>query len=170
MGKNALMKYFTILIFFLLLFFTLLNAQVSTFRNINNGDGLLDWQANCFLKDQKGFVWIGGNYSVNQFDGRHIKQYVFPENISRVNALEASKKGDIYAATSNGLFKKESNKTSFSRIYPKHINSNVLSLYIDSVNTMYVGTPIGLAIVSPDSVVYIQIENKDFPFNKVIEI
>jgi signal transduction histidine kinase/ligand-binding sensor domain-containing protein/DNA-binding response OmpR family regulator len=45
------------------------------FRKLDVNDGLSHNQASCFLKDQKGFLWIGTNSGLNRFDGYTIKTF-----------------------------------------------------------------------------------------------
>src|SRR5688500_11475993 len=65
----------------LLLFATGFNtvfAQTTNFqfRRLDVNGGLSSNQVNCFLKDQKGFLWIGTSAGLNRFDGYTIKIFI----------------------------------------------------------------------------------------------
>ena len=46
------------------------------FRRLDVNGGLSSNQVNCFLKDQKGFLWIGTSAGLNRFDGYTIKIFI----------------------------------------------------------------------------------------------
>src|SRR5688572_16460426 len=63
------------------LFVTLGNnvfAQTTNFqfRRLDVKNGLSHNEATSFLKDRKGFLWIGTVYGLNRFDGYAIKQFL----------------------------------------------------------------------------------------------
>lgn len=45
------------------------------FRRIDTRNGLSNSQANCVLKDSRGYVWIGTQFGLNRFDGFRIRSY-----------------------------------------------------------------------------------------------
>ncbi|MGN1228673.1 MAG: two-component regulator propeller domain-containing protein [Prevotella sp.] len=60
-------------------FFTLttmaVNLSEMKFRRIDTRNGLSNSQANCVLKDSRGYVWIGTQYGLNRFDGFRVRSF-----------------------------------------------------------------------------------------------
>lgn len=50
--------------------------QQYKFSHISIDDGLSDSRAKCFLKDQKGFIWIGTLFGLNRYDGYALKTLI----------------------------------------------------------------------------------------------
>lgn len=161
-------KYILSLIFYLFVILTV-SAQIGTFRNINSG-GIVDFQANCFHKDSKGFIWTGGSYKIQRFDGQNFVIYDIPEGVRKVNTLNESNTGIIYAGTSNGILTLNDSEKVFNLILPEQLSQNVYSLYIDSLNVVYAGTESGLAMITDGVLETIKIQNENFPFNQVLSI
>jgi len=145
-----------------------LNAQIETFRNVNNGDGLIDWQINSFYKDNEGFLWAGGTNLVQRFDGRYVRLYKFPDEISKVNAIAQSKAGLFYVATSNGLYTINQNDQQANRVFSSQIKSTVFAIYIDNKDNIYLGTENGLSIISGAEIKSFKIQNKPLSDDKIL--
>ena len=45
------------------------------FRRIDTRHGLSNSQANCVLKDSRGYVWIGTQFGLNRFDGFRVADW-----------------------------------------------------------------------------------------------
>jgi ligand-binding sensor domain-containing protein/AraC-like DNA-binding protein len=163
-------KYSILTILFLYLISSASNAQIGSFRNVNNGDGLIDWQINCFFKDAEGFIWTGGTFLVQRFDGRYIKTYKLSKEATKIFAINETHDGVIYVATSNGLYTKQRNSSTLNLVYSTQITKNVFSILIDKKDNIYVGTQDGLAIISQGKLKSIQTQNTTFPFNQVLSI
>jgi len=163
-------KHYLLSLLFLCLIFSTLKAQVGSFRNINSGDGLHEWQINCLFKDAEGFIWSGATHLVQRFDGHYFKTYMLPEEVARINAFGESKEGIIYVGASNGLYKINQNSPDIVSVLPSNIAVNVLSLSIDPKNNIYVGTQNGLIIISGEKQKSVQLESAVFPFNQVLSI
>ncbi|HTJ47838.1 MAG TPA: two-component regulator propeller domain-containing protein [Cyclobacteriaceae bacterium] len=67
----------TFLVFFIVLFCKSLFAQPEyyKFAHLDINGGLSHNQVRCFLKDQKGFLWIGTEVGLNRFDGYTVRKY-----------------------------------------------------------------------------------------------
>lgn len=157
-------------ILFLFLIFSPLKAQIGSFRNIVSIDGLLEWQINSLFKDSNGFLWSGASHLVQRFDGRYFKTYGLPDGVNKINVICEDTDGVMYIGTSNGLFKINQNYSEATPVYPSQITKNVLSLFIDRKNKVYVGLQNGLVIISGDKLKSVQLETSVFPFNQVLSI
>ena len=51
------------------------NLSELKFRRIDTRNGLSNSQANCVLKDSRGYVWIGTQYGLNRFDGFRVRSF-----------------------------------------------------------------------------------------------
>lgn len=79
------------------------------FRQLNVNDGLSHNQVTCFLKDRRGFLWIGTASGLNRFDGYSLDIYrndsqdstSLPDN-SILNLFEAPD-GSMGVITADGL-------------------------------------------------------------------
>lgn len=163
-------RYRLLSILFLFLVFSALKAQVGTFRNINSGDGLNEWQINCFFKDTEGFIWSGASHLVQRFDGRYFKTYRLPDGVNKINVIGESKDGVVYIGASNGLYKINKNNSEIVRVLPSQITANVISLYVDQKNNIYVGAQNGLIIITGEKHKTVQLESSTFPFNQILSI
>lgn len=103
------MKQLFSLVFFLLPF--LLKGQSSDFyfHHIRDINGLSYNIVNCFLKDSRGFLWIGTYNGLNRYDGAHIR--IFRKEKTRnslpnntVHDLAEDRQGNIWGGTESGIF------------------------------------------------------------------
>ena len=85
---------------FALIFFTLTttadNLSELKFRRIDTRNGLSNSQANCVLKDSRGYVWIGTQYGLNRFDGFRVRS--FYSKTSANKSLRFDFYDDLYEA------------------------------------------------------------------------
>lgn len=156
-----------------LLFFGIISlgskAQIGAFRNIVE-DGIVDFQVNCFHKDSKGYIWTGGTFMVQRFDGKFVKPYKVPENINKINAIAETPDGDLYFATSQGLLLLHPNSDHLQAFLPEKISDNCLTINATHDHTIYVGTPSGLTIIKDNTIKSLSISTPAFPYDKVIDI
>ncbi|MBN2524423.1 MAG: response regulator [Bacteroidales bacterium] len=71
-------KYLVFVLFVIQLFSTCsLHAQENKymFSSFDKSDGLSNNNINCFLRDSKGFIWIGTSDGLNRFDGYSFKLF-----------------------------------------------------------------------------------------------
>lgn len=147
-------------------------ADQTIFRNYQNGEGLLDPQVNCIIKDSKGFIWIGTRNTIQRFDGTKSLCYNFPDNAAgTVHAILENGNNEKWIGTNSGLWKLNNETYVLEKIY-KEINFPVLDLarLIDNDN-IYIGTSNGLYIATPEGEVkHIPITNDVSPLNQIIDI
>lgn len=87
-------------------------SQTSDFRfeNITEKNGLSYNIVNCFLKDSKGFLWIGTYDGLNRYDGNHFYIYKQSKDTqslihNTVHGLSEARNGDIWGCTDDGIFR-----------------------------------------------------------------
>src|SRR4051812_31036682 len=79
------------------------------FRHLDVNDGLSHNQVTSFLKDRKGFLWVGTNSGLNRFDGYAFKTYMSdtenPFSISNnfIGSLAEAPDGKLCVFTGAGL-------------------------------------------------------------------
>lgn len=120
-------------------------ADQTIFRNYQNGEGLIDPQVNCIIKDSKGFIWVGTRNTIQRFDGTKSLCYTFPDSsVEKVHTLlEKGNKG-MWIGTNKGLWKLNEETHVLERIY-KEINFPVADL-VRVDDDIYIGTSNGLYI------------------------
>ncbi len=67
-------KYLSIFIFLVCFLQTKANIQYS-FLRIDNMDGLVNNHVTCFLKDSRGFIWVGTSAGLSRYDGSEFVNY-----------------------------------------------------------------------------------------------
>jgi ligand-binding sensor domain-containing protein/two-component sensor histidine kinase len=88
--------------------FVVAQKPVFYFNQTNTGNGLSNNKVNCFLQDQRGFVWIGTDDGLNRYDGLHFT--IFRNKPSDTSSLSGNiitdlvedKQGIIWIATADG--------------------------------------------------------------------
>jgi len=91
------------------------------FTRLNAEDGLSHNRVTSFLKDSKGFMWIGTISGLNRFDGYNFKVFHFDpaDTTSLINNSVTSvfegPEGELWVTTSEGLVIYHPSKESFSR-------------------------------------------------------
>ena len=95
-------------------------------------DGLSQVTINDLIQDKDGFVWIGTQDGLNQFDGKEFRHFTYnPKDSSSIHGNHISRlfedsKGRIWiGSVGNGIGFFEKNKEKFSRVKLIHsVNSN----------------------------------------------
>ncbi len=105
-------KYLVFVLFVIQLFSTcILHAQGNKymFSSFDKRDGLSNNNINCFLRDSKGFVWIGTSDGLNRFDGYSFKLFNYdpddPSTIrnSLINYLAEDYRNNIWIGAGDYL-------------------------------------------------------------------
>lgn len=154
--KSNIIEYIRMTVICLLCIFTLFNQEISAyetrhisnyiFRNIQNGDGLIDPQINSIIKDSDGFIWVGTPSNVQRFDGTQIVCYDFPYNQkSVVNTLIQCHEGSILVGCNNGLWSVDINTRELVRFAPE-MRKPVYSLVVKD-KRVYMATSDGVYAV-----------------------
>jgi len=102
-----------LLLILLLLLFILPPASAQennfVFSQIKERDGLSDNTINCFLKDNRGIMWIGTFNGLNRYDGSNFLSYKKRKGVNSVvnefvHSLCEDQNGNIWGGTANGVF------------------------------------------------------------------
>lgn len=99
-----------ILILYLLLVWTNLQAQSFYFKNYQPHDGLSNSSVKCITQDTQGFLWLGTRNGLNRFDGNQFK--IFRHNASDPTSIGSSSilsiltdsKGILWVGTTRGTY------------------------------------------------------------------
>ncbi|MBN2486194.1 MAG: hypothetical protein JXB34_09490 [Bacteroidales bacterium] len=128
-----MLKLYCTLLFFLLAVApeTLAQRDIIRFKQVSVNEGLSSGFVNCFLQDNKGFMWIGTRDGLNRFDGNEFKIFRFdPDDEGSIsdNSIESlfqDKSGRIWVGTHNGINIFDNQSNSFTRLMhnPENINS-----------------------------------------------
>jgi signal transduction histidine kinase/ligand-binding sensor domain-containing protein/DNA-binding response OmpR family regulator len=140
-----------ILVIILLLICIAGSAQPRRFKQLTSADGISQSEVYSFLKDSRGFIWIGTVDGLNRYDGYNIEIFNTnkndPNSLSNntVRSLAEDQMGRIWIGTDDGLNMYDS-KTEL--IYQVKINTaekrfQVWSIYIQD-GYLLVGTANGL--------------------------
>lgn len=122
------------------------------FLNITMSNGLSSNIINCIFQDSKGYIWIGTEDGLNQYDGNTVKVYNYEngreDSISStyITSIAEDKNGYIWVGTYGGLNIIDSETEKVVNYVNKNTLSNniITSIYKDSNNVMWVGTTSGL--------------------------
>lgn len=166
-SKETRIAEILIFVIFLIFYFSPLQANLMTIRNLDNGSGLQDPQVNCIMKDSKGFVWFGTLNTIQRFDGVQFKCFHFPESVEKVFAIQEIANNNFLVGTNKGLWKYEIKSETLLRIFPE-INFPVRSLcYIDG--KAYVGTSNGIYIIDKEqTVAHLRVTDEVSAYNQII--
>jgi signal transduction histidine kinase/ligand-binding sensor domain-containing protein len=90
------------------------------FTHLQVKDGLSHSGSNCVIKDNEGYYWIGTQYGLNKYDGKHITQHTTlnTPNLSDNFILSAQKDtwGNIWWGTLNFLTKYNTTTHTFTTV------------------------------------------------------
>ncbi len=92
-----------------------LHAQMMPFKNYGIKDGLFDNNVQAVIRDDRGLLWVGTDFGVNWFDGKHFYQPQIKTRIGQlyVNHFYKDWKGAIWTLTFfNGVIKYENGRFS----------------------------------------------------------
>ncbi len=157
-------KQYLFVVFLLLSILVTANTDRYKFIRIDTNNGLSDNQINSFLKDSKGFLWIGTNGGLNRFNGQTFKVFKHDPSDSSsiqgnfINQLFEDHNGYIWVG-SRGFFRIFDPRTetfaSDNELLRKNIPiplNNVSEIYRDhSGNIWFVNAQSGLYRYCPDS-------------------
>ncbi len=134
-----------------ILIFCLINSIITVaqkpvlyFSQTNMGNGLSNNKVNCFLQDQRGFVWIGTDDGLNRFDGLHFT--IFRNKPSDTSSLSGNiitdlvedEQGIIWVATADGGITRYNYRLPVNLQFKqyKHHPSNKKSIPVNMVNCL----------------------------------
>ena len=126
------------------------------FERLTTQNGLSNNKVNCFIQDQRGFMWIGTNDGLNRYDGQYFtffrKQQDNGSGLSGniITDLVEDKKGILWIATADGgltkydyrqppahQFRQYKHQVSDSNSIPDNI---ITCLLLDTKGYLWLGT------------------------------
>jgi signal transduction histidine kinase/CheY-like chemotaxis protein/ligand-binding sensor domain-containing protein len=124
-------------------------AQQYSFRDYV--DGLGNLSVNCLLQDRSGFLWIGTESGLYQYDGSRFWQFGLKEGLPSgfVRALTLDRDGRLWVGTRDGLAFR-TGQGSFSTVTYQHQNLRIpynSSLASSPDGSLYAVTQLGVLVV-----------------------
>ena len=124
-------------------------AQQYSFRDYV--DGLGNLSVNCLLQDRSGFLWIGTESGLYQYDGSRFWQFGQKDGLPSgfVRALTLDQDGRLWVGTRDGLAF-STGQRSFSTVTYQHQNLRIpydSSLASSPDGALYAVTQFGVLIV-----------------------
>ena len=125
----------------------------ANFYNLTMDDGLTNNNITDIYQDSRGYIWIGTEDGLNQYNGNIIIQYNYESDNKNtisspyITKIIESPNGDIWVGSNGGLSIINVNENKIKRIDEKEFNlshSVITDIYKDSNNVMWVGTSDGL--------------------------
>jgi len=97
------MRYFSL--FFIFAVFLRVSAQEYSFKLFSNKDGVQGGELLSVIQDNKGYLWAGGIFGFNRFDGIAFTNYNVSNGLSdnTVYGINEDVKGQLWLSTSNGI-------------------------------------------------------------------
>ncbi|KGE86271.1 MAG: two-component regulator propeller domain-containing protein [Phaeodactylibacter xiamenensis] len=143
----------------LLIAWSAVATQNYRFDQLNVADGLSQNTVNTILKDSRGYIWIGTNDGLNQYNGYSFQ--VFRHQNANSNALKGNKiltlledtEGQLWVGTASGLCTYDPEQSKFD---PVHLSSDpssgpghqyIRTIEQDRSGRIWVGTLSGMLYV-----------------------
>ena len=126
------------------------------FNSLSSKDGLTSDLITYIYQDSIGYMWIGTEDGLNQYNGNIVVQYNYEKNNKKsltstcITSINEDIYGNIWVGTDSGLNIINRNEDKVIRIESNKESEDILSdymitsIYRDSNDTMWVGTTNGL--------------------------
>src|SRR5277367_4135704 len=116
-------------------------------------DGLGNLSVNCLLQDRSGFLWIGTESGLYEYDGSRFWQFGQKEGLPSgfVRALNLDRDGRLWVGTRDGLAF-STGQRSFSTVTYQHQNLRIpydSTLASSKDGQIYAVTQFGVLVVKP---------------------
>lgn len=117
----------------------------ASFCRVTSDDGLGGETVNHILKDHFGRIWLSTNDGISLYDGKRVINFKLrrTDSPNPVYMLSESDKHIIYAATRQGIFKKDAKEDEFHLIYN---NIQSAEAILPQGKVLYIGTLKGLYV------------------------
>ena len=109
-------------------------------------EGLANNNIRSIFEDSKGKIWIGSNYQMVIYSDRKIQKFTcYGTNLSGIRYTAEDNYGALwFASGSNGLYKYFNNELTHYTTKDGLATNDVVSLYFDKENTLWIATGSGL--------------------------
>ncbi|MCF8335058.1 MAG: SpoIIE family protein phosphatase [Bacteroidales bacterium] len=137
-------------------------AQIIHSTNFNVNQGLSQSSVTCFMKDKRGFLWIGTQDGLNRFDGYKFKTFknkpTDTNSLSHnyINDIIESEKGLLWIATNYGLNRYDPVNGEFEVFLADSMRNSipenpVFNLYQDDEGSIWIQTSRYLTCYAPET-------------------
>lgn len=121
-----------------------LESDKINFQNITMKNGLSSNVITCIFQDSKGYIWIGTEDGLNQYDGNMVKGYNYKNSTedslssTYITSIAEDEDGDIWVGTYGGLNIIDSETEKIIKYSDKNNLSNpyITDIYKDGNNIM----------------------------------
>ena len=124
-------------------------TQELCFQNLSIEDGLSSRKTLSVIEDNSGFIWIATDRSIDRFDGSNFHSYILGNNDGGQKFLTKDSEGRVYTVIQfeniyiyNPLL--DCFETYVNTSLEISPNADILSVWHDGNDNMYIGTNIGL--------------------------
>ncbi len=134
------------------------------YDKITSADGLSQGIANCIIQDSDGFIWIGTQNGLNQYDGFHFTYYLNQVSDSTslsdnyVLSMCEDKDGNLWIGTMSGGLNKLDKRTGrftsymFDKNNPEGISDNsIWKVVADGTNNIWAVTRKGINVLNTET-------------------
>jgi len=151
-------------VFFCFFAFQIANSQSYEFSTfISSSNGLSQSTVNCIVQDEDGFLWIGTQDGLNQYDGYNFTYYYNQPGDSTslsdnyITSLCLAIDGSIWVGTMSGGLNVLDKKTGRFQRFQKNLakqgsitDNTIWALATDKNGNIYAGTNDGLNVYNPE--------------------
>ena len=152
---------------------------------ISSSDGLSQSTVNCIIQDEHGFLWIGTQDGLNQYDGYNFTCYYNQPGDSTslsdnyITSLCLAPDGSIWVGTMSGGLNHLDKKTGKFQRFQKNLSrqgsitdNTIWALTCDGNGNIYAGTNDGLNVYNPElqQFSYFNQNNSILPSRMVISL
>lgn len=128
------------------------------FRNYSSANGLSQSEVNCVYRDRLGFIWIGTEFGLTQYDGREFSTYYHKVNDSTslgensIKDMTEDNDGALWLAIgASGVTRMEPSTKKFTNFKPNAEGTSILSdnvkcIVADHLNRIWIGLDDGISV------------------------
>lgn len=134
------MKYYALLIAWMMLSLPHQAKADYRYRNITMNDGLLANAVRNIVQDPYGFIWFGTDNGLCRYDGTQVQTYRIAEcGVNQYVSALLAREEAIYVGTEKGVYRLAGGARAFEKL-PMDIHSTVTRLSADKDGNLWVAT------------------------------
>ncbi len=143
-----MLKYLSVIVLLSISFCIKANVQYS-FLRIDNMDGLVNNHVTCFLKDTRGFIWVGTSAGLSRYDGSEFVNFKHSTTDTSsiidnyIENIQEDEIGNLWIKTRLGYVyfdvQKESFTTDIDGVFKIHgLKEQIDRIYIDEDKNLWI--------------------------------